>query len=82
MSGDHNMAQEPTGIERLAHEATVRYAHAERSYEKVLDALHEPKDDEHPLGREGEVLMLIANAFRAGWKEGFTARLSGTQEDE
>ena len=74
--------QEPTGIEKLAQEATVKYTHTERTYEKVLDAFHRPKDDEHPLGREGEVLMLIVNAFRAGWKEGFTARLSGVQEDE
>jgi hypothetical protein len=73
---------EPTGIEKLAQEATVKYTHAERTYEKVLDAFHKPKDVEHPLGREGEVLMLIADAYRAGWKEGFTARLSGVKDDD
>ena len=82
MSGDHNMAQEPTGIDKLAQEATVKYTHTERTYEKIYNALRAPKDDEHPLGAEGELLMLVVEAYKHAWKEGFTARLSGVQEDE
>ncbi len=82
MSGDHNMAQEPTGIEKLARDATVKYTIGDRTYEKISHALNAPKDAEHLLGVEGEVLMLIIEAYKHAWKEGFTAKLSGVQEDE
>ena len=66
-------------IDDIAQDATVAYTKGERTYEKILSAMLNPKDSSHPHGREGEMLMLIANAYKQGWKDGLIARLSGVK---
>ena len=68
-------------IEDIAQDATVKYTKGERTYEKILSAISTPKDNSHPLGKEGEMLMLVVNAYKQGWQDGFTARLSGVKGD-
>jgi len=68
-------------IDDIAQDATVTYTKGERTYEKVVSVMSTPKDSSHPLGKEGEMLMLVVNAYKQGWKDGLIARLSGVKGD-
>jgi hypothetical protein len=74
------MKQESESIDDIAQDATVKYTKGKRTYEKILSAMSTPKDS-HPLGKEGEMLMLVVDAYKQGWQDGFTARLSGVKGD-
>ena len=78
MSGDHNVAQEPEGIEKLAQNAAVLY------YRKMnlLSKVHDIIDETNTMAMEGRIIHLTMNVYKDAWLQGFTAKLSGAKEDE
>ena len=78
MSGDHNAAQEPEGIEKLARNAAVLYYRNTNLLAKVHDVL----DEADMMAREGRLISHTLNIYKDAWIEGFTAKLSGVKEDE
>ena len=80
VSGDHNEAQRPSTVEKFAESDAVKYFTSKRIYEKIIEVQQKSNFD-HPLDKEGELLLMMTHIYKDAWLQGFTARLSGVKDD-